>query len=97
MVDKPYPLVLTPGFHEDLFLAVEYVDKVLKAPIAARNLFDGIIEQLERVRVSPTAAIVRKDTHGKTFYMVSYTNWNIYYVFEQDTIKVVGLKHQLQR
>ena len=51
MVDKLYPVVWTPDFVLDVSLAVEYVAKILKAPIAAHNLFDGINAQLENVRI----------------------------------------------
>lgn len=97
MVDKLYPVVWTPDFAEDVSLAVEYVAKVLKASAAARNLFDGINAQLENVRAMPTAAVIRRGSSGEEFFMLTYKNWNIYYVFENETIKAVGLKHQLQR
>ena len=97
MVGELYPVVWTPNFTEDVSLAVEYVAKVLKAPMAARNLFEGVNAQLENVRAVPTAAVVRKGPSGEQFYMISYKNWNIYYVIECKTIKAIGLKHQLQR
>ena len=97
MVDGLHPIVWTPDFVEDLSLAVEYVDKVLKAPVAARSLLDCVNAQLENVRAMPTAAVARKGLRGETFYVLSYKRWNIYYVIEDETIKAVGLKHQLQR
>ena len=96
MVDKLCKVVWTSDFVEDVTLAVEYVSDVLKSPIAARNLFDGVIAQLENVRALPTAAAHRKSLHGEDFYMISYKNFNIYYILEDDVIKAVGLKHQLQ-
>ena len=97
MVDKLYPVVWTPDFVLDVSLAVEYVAKILKAPIAAHNLFDGINAQLENVRAMPTAAVSRKGPRGETFYVISYKNYNIYYVVEQGVIKAIGFKHQLQK
>ena len=93
MVNKLYPVIWTPDFVEDVALAVEYVAKVLKMPIAARSLLDGINAQLENVQAMPTAA-VRKGSHGETFYVRPYKNYNMYYVFEQETVKAIGLKHQ---
>lgn len=97
MVDGLYPIVWTPDFVRDVSLAVEYVAEVPKAPIAARNLLEGIDAQLENVRAMPTTATLRKGSDGERFYMLSYKNWNIYYVIESETNKAVCLKHQLQR
>ena len=72
MVDGLYPIVWTPDFVRDVSLAVEYVAKVLKAPIAARNLLEGIDAQLENVRAMPTTATLRKRSNGERFYMLSY-------------------------
>jgi plasmid stabilization system protein ParE len=96
MVNKLYPVVWTPDFLEDVSLAVEYVANVLKAPIAAKNMLDGITAQLENVRAIPTAAVVRYGQRGEKYYILSYKNYNIYYIIENETIKAVGLKHQLQ-
>lgn len=95
--DDLYTVVWTPGFVEDVMLAVEYVDRVLKAPFAARNLLDGISAQLENVRAMPTSAVTRTGLHGERIYMVSYKEWSIYYTVEQRAIKAIGLKDRLQR
>lgn len=72
MVKGLYPVVWTPDFVEDVSLAVEYVAKVLKAPVAAQNLLEGVNAQLENVRAMPTAAVARKGLRGETFYILSY-------------------------
>lgn len=95
--DDLYTVVWTPDFVEDVTLAVEYVDRVLKAPFAARNLLDGISAQLENMRAMPTSAVARIGPHGERIYMVTYKEWGIYYTVERHAIKAIGLKHRLQR
>lgn len=96
MVGKVYSIVWTSEFFEDVVCAVEYVAQVLKAPVAARNMLDGINAKLENMRTMPTAAVMCKGLHGETFYVVSYKSYNIYYIVDHDAIKAVGFKHQSQ-
>lgn len=96
MVDEPYDLVWTPEFSEDLFLAVDYIQNYLKIPVAARELYDDITGKLEKQRYTPTIAVARKGMRGQTFYCVNHGRYNAYYVIENRTIKIIGLKHQLQ-
>lgn len=93
---KLYKVYWTPGFSEDLFAAVTYIAEELSSPRAAQALFEGVSEQLESRRAMPTAATTRTAPDGTTRYIVTYKNWDIYYIIEGDAIKAIGLKHHLQ-
>ena len=97
MVDGDlYEVRWTPDFTEDVFAAVSYVSGVLGSPIAAQNLLEGIAKTLESRRAMPTAALSYVGPTGVTRYVAAYKRWDIYYVIEGNTIKAIGLKHQLQ-
>ena len=91
-----YRVVLTPEFEEDLLRAAMYVSNELASPIAARNLVQGIQDALDRKRAMPTAAPTYVSLAGEMRYVATYKRWGAYYVVEGDSIKVLGLKHQLQ-
>ena len=59
MVEDLFDVAWTPDFTEDLLLAVEYLRNRLRAPKAARDLYDGVVEALENQRAMPTAAVVK--------------------------------------
>ena len=94
--DGLYRVVLTPEFEEDLLGAAKYVANELASPIAAKNLVEGVQEALDKKRAMPTAAPTFVGAAGTTRYVATYKRWNAYYVIEGDSMKVLGLKHQLQ-
>ncbi|MBQ9022026.1 MAG: type II toxin-antitoxin system RelE/ParE family toxin [Eggerthellaceae bacterium] len=93
---KLYDVLWTPDFTEDLFEAVAYITEELGSPMAAWALFDGVCELLDSQRAMPTSATTKAGKDGSTRYIVTYKNWDIYYIIEGDAIKVIGLKHHLQ-
>ena len=96
MVAGEYQVVWTPDFTEDVSLAVDYVQNVLKIPIAAKNLLEGIEKTLENRKAMPTAAVKRATPNGAVVYMASYHHYNVYYTIEDNVIKAIALKHQLE-
>lgn len=91
-----YDVYWTPEFSEDVQAAVSYVADELGSPIAARNLLEGIVGELESRRAMPTATPSYRSPAGSVRYIVSHKRWDIYYVIEGRAIKAIGLKHQLQ-
>ncbi len=93
---KLYDILWTPDFTEDLFEAVTYITEELGSPMAAQALFDGVCDQLDSRRAMPTSAATKTGKDGTMRYIVTYKNWDVYYVIEGDSIKAIGLKHHLQ-
>ena len=97
MVEDLFDVAWTPDFTEDLLLAVEYLRNRLRAPKAARDLYDGVVEALENQRAMPTAAVVKWGANGSRYYTVTCGKFAVYYTIEGKTIKALALKHQLQK
>ena len=93
---KLYDVLWTPDFTEDLFNAVAYISEELGSPMAAHALFDGVCGRLDSQRAMPASAATKAGRDGSVRYIVTYRNWDIYYVIEGDAIKAIGLKHHLQ-
>ena len=92
---KLYDVLWTPDFTEDLFEAVAYIADELGSPMAAQALFEGVCEQVDSQRAMPTSATTKAGGDGSVRYIVTYKNWDIYYVIEDGAIKAIGLKHHL--
>ena len=94
--DGLYGVEWTPDFAEDVVGAASYIEDVLKSPRAAQNLYAGIEERLDSQRTMPTSATARVGPDGATYYIVTYKNWDIYYIIDGRVIAAVALKHHLQ-
>lgn len=91
-----YSVEWTPEFAEDVVAALSYIADELKSPMAAQNLYTGIEKQLDSQRAMPTSASTRRSSNGLTYYIVTYKNWDIYYMIDSDAIVPLALKHHLQ-
>lgn len=93
-----YEVVLTPQFLEDLESCVSYVSHVLASPLAARKMFETVREKVFALAVMPQAASsYTSKTTGATRYKISYNKYDIHYVIEGETVRVLGMKHQIQQ
>lgn len=101
MVDEPpvYDVVLTPSFLADLEACVCCVGETLGSPLAARRMYETIRKKVEGLKILPTAAssYISPST-GSRRYRVSYGKYDIYYLVDEERLRVVvlGIKHQLQ-
>lgn len=94
---KRYRVVLTPQFLEDLAACVDYVDSELNSPLAAKRMYVAIKDKVLALEMLPQAAsCYTSPATGHKRYRVSYNHYDIHYSIEGDTVRVLGLKHQMQ-
>jgi plasmid stabilization system protein ParE len=100
MVDEApaeYEVVLTPQFLDDLASCVEYVANNLSSPLAAKQMYETIKAKVLALSVMPQAApSYMSPITGNVRYVISYNKFDVHYCIEDDKVKVLGLKHQLQ-
>ena len=91
-----FRVVVTPAFIEDFTSAVHYIAYDLASPIAARNMRDGIQAKVDALAVTPTASVSYATSRGELRHKVAYKRYEIHFVIEGATVRVLALKHQLQ-
>ena len=91
-----FRVVVTPAFAEDFTSAVNYIAYALASPIAARNMRDGIQAKIDALAVMPTASASYTTSRGEVRHKVAYKRYEIHFVIEGTTVRILALKHQLQ-
>lgn len=97
--DSPeqYEVMLTPAFMEDLAACTSYIAIQLKSPLTARKTYEAIRDKVLSLSMLPQAATsYTSPTTGTMRYKISYKNYDIHYCIEGTTVRILGLKHQLQ-
>lgn len=92
-----YDVLLTPQFLDDLEACVRYIGDVLKSPVAAKQMYEAVRKKIMGLRKLPQAAVAYESpVSGKRRYKVSCRRYDIHYCVEGGTVRVLGIKHQLQ-
>lgn len=94
---KRCKIVLTPQFIEDLVACVEYIENELHNPLAAKKTYAAIKNKVLGLETLPQAASsYTSPATGLKRYRISYNRFDIHYSIEGNTVRVLGLKHQMQ-
>ena len=88
---------MTDLAEEDLENIGDYIAFELKAPLAAVDTINGIREKADSLRQYPERHEPDSDEELAKLGIrrIFYRNYKIYYIVQQDTVKVIRILHML--
>ena len=92
-----YRIEMTDLAEEDLENIGDYIAFELKAPLIALDTVNGIREKAESLQEYPERHQLDDDEElaKRGIRRIFYRNYKIYYIVQQDTVKVVRVLHML--
>ena len=92
-----YRIEMTELAEEDLENIGDYIAFELKAPLAALDTVNGIREKADSLQQYPERHQLDEDEELAKLGIrrIFYRNYKIYYIVQQDTVKVVRILHML--
>jgi hypothetical protein len=76
------------AFYEDLFESTNYIKNILKNKIAAQNLFEKVISNIE-YRADSVALYKKYYTKlNNVYYKININNYSILYTIKDDVMEV---------